>query len=549
MNSPVTRPVRATWSESQPARNQTRLALALGLSLGLHAILFSLRFGAAGFGWPGLALPWAERRVQASSLIVRLADVPRAPAPLAVLPPAAPESMPLARPPRAGRPIQVLPPQKRAQPRRRAKPPVSLPRIEAPRIARAAPKRDRQRAIASRPQAEILAQAEPRQETFAVPPPLPPEPEKQQAPELAVIPPAEELPAAVKEPEPDPQKLADAESARQRAEEAVARQRAEEAARQQAEEAAARQRAEEAAAKERAEEAARQRTEEAARQRALALQKELEDRRREEAKRQEEASRAEEAKRQEEARAARIALELEALKRAEEAAARQRAEEAARQQAAEAARQRELEAKRQADEAAARARAQELAERQRAEALAAAQLPSRAAAGTIGDGRPAAAPGALSGREMAAKALEQLRQPGTARTGPDFPRAPARSTDSTRRRSLFGSAEQDVGLRMYVDSWRWKLERYGTLNYPPSAWAKAPENPVVTVAIRSDGSLEEVFIHRSSGLRELDEAVRRIARLYAPYGVFPPELARRYDVIEIRRVWFFGETLRILEEM
>ena len=530
----------------------------------MHAILFSLRFGAAGFGWPGIALPWAERRVQASNLIVRLADVPGAPGPLTVLPPAAPESISIVRRPRTDKPIHPIPPGTRTQLRRRAKPSVSLPRIEAPRVAQAAPRRDRQRAVPRQPQPEILAQAEPRQETFAVAPPVPAEPAQQQAPEVAATKQAEESSAPVKEPEPEVQKLADDEAARQRAEETARQQAEEAAARQRAEEAAARQRADEVA-RQRAEEVARQRAEEVARHRALALQKELEERRQEEvrkleeakkleerrqdevkkleeARRLEELKRLEDAVRQEQAKAARIALELEALKRAEEAAAKQRA--------AEAARQRELEAKRQAEAAAARA--QELAERQRAEALAAAQLPSRAAAGTIGDGKPAvpsAAPSAPSGREMAAKALEQLRKPGAARTEPDFPRAPARSADSTRRRSILGGAEQDVGLRMYVDSWRWKVERYGTLNYPPSAWGKATENPVVTVAIRSDGSLEEVFIHRSSGLRELDEAVRRIVRLYAPYGVFPPDLARRYDVIEIRRVWFFGETLRILEEM
>jgi hypothetical protein len=40
-----------------------------------------------------------------------------------------------------------------------------------------------------------------------------------------------------------------------------------------------------------------------------------------------------------------------------------------------------------------------------------------------------------------------------------------------------------------------------------------------------------------------------MVRLYAPYSVFPPELARRYDVIEIRRVWSFREILAIGEEI
>lgn len=94
-----------------------------------------------------------------------------------------------------------------------------------------------------------------------------------------------------------------------------------------------------------------------------------------------------------------------------------------------------------------------------------------------------------------------------------------------------------------------EIERNGALNYRPSASRRAHESPIVTVAIRSDGSLEDVFIHRSSGVRELDEAVRRIARLQAAYSALPREFARRFNVIEIRRVWSFEETLRIVDEM
>lgn len=49
--------------------------------------------------------------------------------------------------------------------------------------------------------------------------------------------------------------------------------------------------------------------------------------------------------------------------------------------------------------------------------------------------------------------------------------------------------------------------------------------------------------------RKLDDAIRRIIRLNERYSAFPPELARRYDVIEIRRMWNFDEQLRIIEEV
>ncbi len=331
--------------------------------------------------------------------------------------------------------------------------PPSSPRREIGEPAPAAEARDREREIQEKPRPEILAQTQPQQETFNVPPPT-----------------------------------EDAE-ARRKAEEAEARRKAEGERRKEEE---ARRIALEA---------------EAARQQAAVRQKELEA----------------EAIRKAEVERRKVEAEAEARQKAE---VDRRKEEAARQQA-EAAAQRER------------------------ERLAAEQPASRAVPGAADGARPAdaaPAPGPLSGRELAAKALEQLRRPGAAPADPPRPPSLPGSADPSRRRSIFG-AERDVVLRMYVESWRWKIERNGTLNYRPSAGARARDNPVVTVAIRSDGSLEDVFIHRSSGLRELDEAVRRIARLYAPYSAFPPALAHQFDVIEIRRVWFFDDTLKILEEM
>jgi TonB family protein len=70
-------------------------------------------------------------------------------------------------------------------------------------------------------------------------------------------------------------------------------------------------------------------------------------------------------------------------------------------------------------------------------------------------------------------------------------------------------------------------------------------NPLVTVAIRSDGSVESVTFVMSSGVAEIDEAVRRIVESQLPYQPFPPALAREYDVIEIRRTWHFDVAVRL----
>ena len=76
--------------------------------------------------------------------------------------------------------------------------------------------------------------------------------------------------------------------------------------------------------------------------------------------------------------------------------------------------------------------------------------------------------------------------------------------------------------------------------------AKQPHtDPVVTVAIRSDGSVESVTFGQSSGVPAIDEAIRRIVDSQKPYQVFPPALTREYDVIEIRRTWYFDMAIRL----
>ena len=69
--------------------------------------------------------------------------------------------------------------------------------------------------------------------------------------------------------------------------------------------------------------------------------------------------------------------------------------------------------------------------------------------------------------------------------------------------------------------------------------------PLLTVAIRSDGTVESVSFVLSSGVPELDEALRRIVLGLAPYPAFPPGLAREYDVLEIRRTWQFDTAIRL----
>ena len=105
--------------------------------------------------------------------------------------------------------------------------------------------------------------------------------------------------------------------------------------------------------------------------------------------------------------------------------------------------------------------------------------------------------------------------------------------------------DRNVVLTMYAEGWRQKIELNAAVEALERAKATPHTDPVVTVAIRSDGSVENVVFERSSGLPELDEAIRRIVLALGPYGAFPPDLANDYDVIEIRRVWTFETALRL----
>ena len=95
--------------------------------------------------------------------------------------------------------------------------------------------------------------------------------------------------------------------------------------------------------------------------------------------------------------------------------------------------------------------------------------------------------------------------------------------------------------------WRAKIERVGNLNYPEAARAlKLYGSLLITVSIRSDGSVENVEINRSSGQKVLDAAAVRIVEMSAPFAAFPPDIKRDTDVLHITRTWMFtkGDELR-----
>lgn len=98
----------------------------------------------------------------------------------------------------------------------------------------------------------------------------------------------------------------------------------------------------------------------------------------------------------------------------------------------------------------------------------------------------------------------------------------------------------------YIGSWVRKVEQIGAMNFPDIVrQLNLSAGPTLEVAIRADGSLQDVRVVRSSGNSELDRAAQRIVRLGAPYATFPPQLRQQYDVLYISRPWRFESSGRL----
>ncbi len=107
------------------------------------------------------------------------------------------------------------------------------------------------------------------------------------------------------------------------------------------------------------------------------------------------------------------------------------------------------------------------------------------------------------------------------------------------RRKFIGARAQEYRFAQYVEDWRLKIERVGTLNYPEAARGKLYGSLLLSVSIRADGTVAAVGVRRSSGHKLLDEAAVRIVRLAAPFAPFPPDIRKDTDIIEITRTWTF----------
>jgi periplasmic protein TonB len=140
----------------------------------------------------------------------------------------------------------------------------------------------------------------------------------------------------------------------------------------------------------------------------------------------------------------------------------------------------------------------------------------------------------LSGLDLADSARAMARLEGEINKSVD-------EYNKRPRTRFIGARTKEYRFAQYIESWRQKVERIGTLNYPEEARGKLYGSLVLTASINHDGSLNRVDINRSSGYKVLDDAAKRIVRMAAPYADFPPDIRRDTDILEITRTWYFTQ--------
>ena len=119
----------------------------------------------------------------------------------------------------------------------------------------------------------------------------------------------------------------------------------------------------------------------------------------------------------------------------------------------------------------------------------------------------------------------------------DLQQVYARLPRIRRSTSVATKAAEDAE---YLYNWQQRIETIGNQHYPQAARELNLYGDVILVVdIKSDGSLANVKIGRSSGNALLDDAALKIVRLSAPFEPFPAAMRENTDIFQIIRIWQF----------
>ena len=193
------------------------------------------------------------------------------------------------------------------------------------------------------------------------------------------------------------------------------------------------------------------------------------------------------------------------------------------------------------DLAEAQRRVQELEAQQQKLIAAAREAQARVPAKTAPVQPTEEAAAKKSGRDLADLALAAMRlQAQSDKQIDEYQKRP--------RKKFIGANAAEYRFAQYEEEWRAKVERWGTVNYPVEARGKLYGNLRLTVTIRPDGSVDNIELDRSSGLKVLDAAAFKIVKMAAPFAAFPAAIRRDTDLLVITRTWFFSQGDKIWTE-
>ena len=151
---------------------------------------------------------------------------------------------------------------------------------------------------------------------------------------------------------------------------------------------------------------------------------------------------------------------------------------------------------------------------------------------------PAPAPGTAPARDAEADA-RMSRKLAMAALSAEIERD-LRAYAERPRRKWISASTREHKFAAYMDAWRRKVEQVGNLNYPDEAQRHGLTGDLLLdVAIKPDGTVEDITLRRSSGERVLDDAAIRIVEIAAPFSEFPENIAEDVDILHIERTWIF----------
>jgi len=103
-----------------------------------------------------------------------------------------------------------------------------------------------------------------------------------------------------------------------------------------------------------------------------------------------------------------------------------------------------------------------------------------------------------------------------------------------------GINAKEYRFASYIEGWRDKVEKFGSLNYPEKAIRNNINgNLLLDVGVNPDGSIESMNVLRSSGHKLLDNAALQIVKMAAPFAPLTPAILKDTDVLHISLVWRF----------